>query len=199
MEINKLSKLTNDAVFSQIALLHIKLLSAGVLARLGPSFLINLYKALAKSPQSAVYVLQEHEKIIAFVACTANINTFYRQFFYENWTSIFLILPKLFNPMLFKRSFSIFHYLLKKTDKVQPNAELLSIAVAEQAHRLGVGSKLILKVYDFMKENNVDIFKVTAAHTQQSAQIFYQSKGGVESGTIVLGKLKSSIYYFTVE
>ena len=37
-------------------------------------------------------------------------------------------------------------------------AELLSIAVAEDTHRMGLGSMLITKVIDFMKENRVPKF-----------------------------------------
>lgn len=199
MKIKRLDNLTSDAVFSQIAALHERLLAAGVLARLGPNFLIRLYKELVIYSESAVYVVEENEKIIAFVACTANSNTFYKRFIYRNWDAIIPILLKLVNPSLLKRSFSILNYLTKKPNIDTPSAELLSIAVVENAHRKGIASQLMLKVFDFMHENNVDKFKVTAAQTQQAAQEFYKSKGGIARETIELGKLTSNIFYFTLD
>jgi len=198
MQVIRLNKKTHDGIYQQIAIIHENLLAEGVLAKLGSNFLMKLYKALVNDSEAAVYVIQENEKILAFVSCTTNTNNFYKQFIYSNWTSMILILPKLCTPILLKRSFSLLKYLIKKTDNETPVAELLSIAVAKDAHRVGLGSKLMTKVFDFMKENHVDSFKVTAALTQKSAHKFYESKGGISMESIELGKLKSYIYHFTI-
>lgn len=196
MQIKRLDNLSDDNIFQQIALMHERFLSAGVLAKLGSSFLIRLYKSLVDDAHSAVYIAQTNEEVLAFVSCTRNTNKFYKRFLYKNSVPIILALPKLCTPALLKRSFSLLHYLVKKPEQKSPEAELLSIAVGEQSHRSGVGSQLMIKVFDFMKENQIDCFKVTAAYTQEAAHHFYQSKGGVLSESIELGHLKSSVYYF---
>lgn len=199
MQINKLCDSSSDEIFRQIAILHERLLSAGVLATLGHNFLIKLYQSLANSPGSAVYVVQENDKVLGFVACTVNTNFFYKQFLYKNLGLMCSIIPKLCTVTLLKRSFSLLKYVTGKPVIGIPTAELLSIAVIEDAHRLGIGGKLMSKVLDFMRENKVERYKVTAAQTQKSAHKFYQSKGGVSSQSIELGKLKSQIYYFKVD
>lgn len=198
MNMYQLSQETEEGIFRQIAHLHQDLLAAGLLSELGSDFLSKLYQSLAACPESAVYVLEKEGRVLAFVACTLNTNRFYKKFLYSNGLSLCYLLPKLCKPVLLKRAFSLFHYLIKKSNTREPAAELLSIAVVEGAHRGGLGSQLINQVIDFMKEKNVDCFKVTAAQTQKSAHQFYQSHGGIAAEEIDLGTLKSNVYYFNL-
>ena len=187
-------------IFLEIAKLHKDQLKVGVLAELNELQLAKFYQYMAAMPHlaSLFVCISSDEKICGFASGTTNIKLFYKEFLKSRWFYILKIISSLtVKPKMYRRLFSIGSYL-HHGPKIATSidSEILSFVVSPTKHRGGLGQKMFEAIRTYFSQHNISTFKVTAAHTQIAAQLFYQKMGGTLIGNMDLGLLTSSVYKF---
>jgi GNAT superfamily N-acetyltransferase len=113
--------------------------------------------------------------IVAFIAGTDDTGAFYKQFLRAHYLkAIWRLLPSLRRPGTWKRMWETIRY---GGGEGSVAAELLSMAVAPNAQRSGLGSRLVDTLLDQMKVRGVDQVKVVAGEGNRAAISLYSRCG----------------------
>jgi glycosyltransferase involved in cell wall biosynthesis/ribosomal protein S18 acetylase RimI-like enzyme len=162
-----------DAI--SIARLHLGMIDTGFLSSLGVGFLRLLYRSLIGSNHGTVTVAEADGMIVAFIAGTDDTGAFYKQFLRAHYLkAIWRLLPSLRRPGTWKRMWETIRY---GGGEGSVAAELLSMAVAPNAQRSGLGSRLVDTLLDQMKVRGVDQVKVVAGEGNRAAISLYSRCG----------------------
>ncbi len=180
---------------AQIAKLHIQGISTGFISSLGIDFVTALYEAIAQSESSFGFVAQEADKIVGFVAFTADINVLYRSVILRKGLRFVLLLAgKMLSLQRLGRTFETLFYpsRIKKMDL--PKAELLSIVVAEEHQSKGVGLALVERGFEECVHRKIEKVKVLVGARKEPANKFYLKCGFELVGQIENHGVLSNIY-----
>ncbi len=195
MEILRLGKDCPRKYFKEIGEIHAQEIPAGFLARLGPRFLAQFYLHLSMDPASILFASVEGERVQGFVSGTLDRNVFFRRYVLRHPLTLFwYLLPMAFSLDTYRKVFSIFQYIGKKSPAIEETTELLSIAVKRDSHRKGLGGELYRRFADYLHTMSRTQFVVTAAETQEKALGFYPRMGGVPIQTTQIGDLKCTVF-----
>ena len=126
-----------------IARLHAESIATGFLSTLGNNFLMRLYRDMARTPESVVFVARnEEDSILGFVAGTIDTGKMYKRILLcRGWLYCIMLLPRAFNPDVLKKiieTMLLFCGVKLRFTKNTSNiiipvrAELLSIVVDEK-------------------------------------------------------------------
>jgi ribosomal protein S18 acetylase RimI-like enzyme len=170
-----------------IALLHRESIRTGFLSRLGPGFLAELYRSIGRSPYSRIFVAvdQDLQKVAGFAACSLDTAAMYRHILLRRGLLFFfLLLPRVFSPENLRFICETLFYPQKGRKKAPvrngnagPQAELLSIAVADDSRGKGVGRDLLNALESYLRENGVTSYKTVTLSTDRDANAFYKKCG----------------------
>jgi len=180
----------------RVAQLHIEGITTGFLSQLGVSFLQKLYVSINNAPDSRVFVaVDEHGKPVGFLAGSIDMNKMYRHIIIRQFVLfIIILLPHIFSVKTLRKIIETILYPLKKkkhsvsgNDKTvvtddqscQIKTELLSIAVDKSARGKGVGKKLVFAFELYLKEKNIQQYKVVTFSLDKNSNSFYESCGFV--------------------
>lgn len=165
----------------QVAMLHIEGIRTGFISSLGLDFVTALYEAIAESEHAFGFVCtspDKPDKILGFVAFSSHLGSLYKSVLKKKGLRFTLILAKKMSS--FGRIKRVCETLLypSKTDKMElPEPELLSIAIAPEARRMGIGSMLIDKGLEHCLSLGIEKVKVMVAGTNEPANCLYQKCG----------------------
>jgi glycosyltransferase involved in cell wall biosynthesis/ribosomal protein S18 acetylase RimI-like enzyme/O-antigen ligase len=170
---------------SVIARLHRATLPDAFLPRLGDRFLRRLYRAMAGDPEAVLLVSENGEGVVGFAAGTPSVTRFYRRFKRRHGVPVaLLLLPRLARRDVRRR--------LRETARY-PNgmgtttdAELLSIGVAPEHERGGIGRRLASELLTGLSERGAEEVRVVVAASNRRANRFYQRIGFRPAGTIAV-------------
>jgi ribosomal protein S18 acetylase RimI-like enzyme len=163
---------------SKVALLHIQGISSGFISSLGEKFVTALYEAIAISPYGFGFVHEDHGDIVGFVAFTTGIGGLYKSILKKNLIRFSLLLfVKMFSLRNLKKIAETLLYPNRVKTSDLPNAELLSIAVAESARGRGIAKSLIKKGMKECCERGIERVKVMVADFNKPANELYQKVG----------------------
>lgn len=171
----------NDS--GQIASIHLSTLTNSFLASLGLKFLINLYQFLIFKEK--VWVYEEDQNIKGFISYSRNSAGMMKRFLINCPKCLLLLAIKIFtHPNILIKLFETFQspYNSKKITDSQnsfslPKGELLSIAITPNCQASGIGSRLLLSLEDYLKQNSITKYKVIAGNKLIGANKFYQKNG----------------------
>lgn len=159
----------------EVAKLH-KLNIPGFLSTLGIPFLTLLYRKMAEDPTSFVLVANSKDGIEGFVSASINVKKFYKSFLASSFSQVTVTLILQFmNLSVWRKIFETLRYPLKDNDL--PHAELLSMAVIEEARGREVAIRLFEALKKEMREKKVKKFKVTVGSDNVRANKFYEKVG----------------------
>jgi ribosomal protein S18 acetylase RimI-like enzyme len=165
----------------QVAMLHIEGIKTGFISSLGLDFVTALYEAIAESEHAFGFVCtspDKPDKILGFVAFSSHLGSLYKSVLKKKGLRFTLILAKKMSS--FGRIKRVCETLLypNKTDKMElPEPELLSIVIAPEARRMGIGSMLIDKGLEHCLSLGIEKVKVLVAGTNEPANCLYQKCG----------------------
>ena len=160
----------------RIAAIHCREISSGFLSQLGPGFLARLYRFIAKSPHSFIFVSEEKGRVNGFIAGSTDSRRLYREFCHALPLSIFLaLLARMADLNFIRAALSIRKHMIGKAAGAQ-GAELLSIAVSREFQRKGIGCKLVRALSAEIKSRGRAECRVLVGKILGNAR-FYESAG----------------------
>lgn len=150
----------------------------GFLSSLGHSFLTQLYKAIPSCPAGFGYAWEEPSgKIQGFIACAENTGVVYKQSFLRRGVLMSLpIIRFLVRPSVVRRIIHTLRYP-SQVSKTLPVAEVLSIAVSNDARGKGVGKALMRAAFDEFRRRGITHVKVAVGAANEVANTFYKRCG----------------------
>jgi ribosomal protein S18 acetylase RimI-like enzyme len=157
-----------------VARLHIVAIRSGFISSLGFDFVTALYESIAESEHSFGFVALENDKVLGFVAFTSNLNTFYKSVMLKKGARFALLLAgKIFSLQRIRKIFETLFYpsRIKKMDL--PKAELLSIAVSEEARGRGLAAELTRQGFAECAKRGITKVKVLVAASNEPANKLY--------------------------
>jgi ribosomal protein S18 acetylase RimI-like enzyme len=174
-----------------VADLHVRAITEGFLASLGPRFLRRLYARIAKSPHGFLLVACDPgpEIVIGFVAGATSVRRLYGDFLLRDG----LVAGMTSAPRLVRsipRVVETLRYGAKDDPKQskgmgehveRSETELLSLAVAATARRRGAGAQLVRSFHAAAAEAGSSTARVVVAATNETAIRVYLEAGFVEA------------------
>lgn len=180
----------------QISSIHQETLEHGFLSSLGGQFLKQIYRELAKDPNSHLVCATHNQVIVGFICGTTNTSVFYNRFLKRNVIYGMLVLfPKL---MSFQGLKKIIETLIipSKTKKISlPSAQLLNFCISKEFQGNGVGGSLFKTLMSWFQSNNISEVTIITGKDQLSAQRFYQKQGLNQQNTVALHDNDESVVY----
>lgn len=167
----------------EIADLHCREITGGVLGILGPRFLGVLYRYIADSPDSAVWADVELGSLRGFICGCRDDKSMFRSVIARGWPRLVIAgLMSIGKRGVLSGVFSTVKVLVgPSTASDQPRAQLLSIAVAEHHRRKGVASGLISELHSHMREWSVDRTLVWTTDSNRPALCLYEGSGYIRA------------------
>ena len=171
--------------FQSVAGLHASGITEGFLSTMGIHFLTVLYRGIARAEGSGVLVALEQDRVLGFIAYARDIKTCYRQVLMSGWPALtFAMVPNAFNPSIYRKVIETLLYPFKQHDSspesAVPGAELLSMAVDENARGKGIGRLLIAALDKEMSSMNIDGYNVVTHGIDGRSNAFYLSCGFIK-------------------
>ena len=184
--------------------LHKMEISSGFLSTLSDSFLTVLYENIIE--HGVVYVvettLSDDEEVVGFISCVESTKKFYISFLLHNCIRLLpLVFSEMFSVRFFSKAIESLKAPFKKSDNDQQNhveldcPELLSIAVASEHKRNGLGEILLNSLESELRSKNFYHYKVIAGSSLYSANSFYEKNEFKLSANIVIHKGEVSNIY----
>jgi glycosyltransferase involved in cell wall biosynthesis/ribosomal protein S18 acetylase RimI-like enzyme len=159
-----------------MARLHRESLPDAFLPALGDPFLRRLYRALATDEDAICSVAENGAGVVGFVAATRSVGRTYRRFALRHGIAAGLAAaPRLVRPGVARRAFETARY--PSGAARLPDAELLSIAVAPEWRKRGVGQMLTADLLRRLRERGASELKVVVADDNAGANRFYERLG----------------------
>lgn len=177
------------------ATLHIQGISTGFISSLGVDFVTSLYEAIAQSKDSFGFVTEEGDRVLGFVAFTANLNSLYKFVILRKGLRFALLLAgKMFSLQQMKKVFETLFYPSRVKKMDLPFAELLAIVVAPESQGKGLGRQLLQKGLAECAKRGIEKVKVLVGADNKPANELYLKRGFELVGQIDSHGVVSNIY-----
>jgi ribosomal protein S18 acetylase RimI-like enzyme len=163
----------------EVVNVHLEAFNGFFLSFLGRRFLKELYIAIKDDPTGIVFVFVENQKLLGFVAGTAQPAGFYRRLIDQRWFRFAMasISPVISNPRIIPRMLQAFNKPDEFVDLEQAGL-LMSIAVNPSYQGKGIGQLLIgAFLQEAAKRNLHFVYLTTDKINNERANSFYQQLG----------------------
>lgn len=162
----------------QAVQLHISGISTGFISSLGQEFVTALYESIAQDDNSFGLVAVEDDKVLGFVAFSANLSKLYKNVILKKgFTFAFILSKKMMSLQTIKKVWDNILYPKKMAEMDLPDAELLSIVVSEDGRGKGVASQLINTSFEECLKRGIKRVKVLVAADNLPANNLYKKCG----------------------
>lgn len=179
----------------EVARLHQTELQAGLLAKLGTTFLVDFYRCFALERNCALFVAVDNDHVVGFISGTNDLGRFYRYFVLRYGLKLTRhLIPYLLRRRSLLPLVSIRRYFNSRSLRSLPVSELTSLAVDSSVQRSGIGRMLFAALQKHFHNSGVAAFKVTAATTQAEAIRFYNAVGATTVAKTRLGDLEAIVF-----
>ena len=174
-----------------IARLHADSIGTGFLSSLGPRFLRHLYASMISYPDSKVIVAADAYGPVGFVSGVKDVGRFYKHFAATKGFAAGLVaLPRLVRPSALRKFWETATY---DAEHQETGAELLSMSVASDYRRRGLGAALATRLLDELSAAGIDRVKVVVGSENAGARSLYQSVGFEDKDTIEVHRGEQSV------
>lgn len=178
-----------------IASLHAKGIETGFISSLGEGVVTALYEAIAEDQNSFCFIAIEDDKVLGFVAFSANLSKLYKFVILKKGFRFgFILAKKMFSIQTIKKVWANLFYPKKMKHMKLPEAELLSIVVSPECGGKGIAKQLIGAGFEECVNRGIDKVKVLAAADNEPANKLYQKCGFVLVTQINSHGINSKIY-----
>ncbi len=160
-----------------VAELHRRGIDSGFLSTLGAGFLRQMYKAITMAPAGFGYVWEQDGQVLGFVAGAERTGKLYKQALLRRGLLMGLAaMGSILRPARLRRIIETLRYPAE-TEQDLPGAEVLSIAVSEQARGKGVGKALMKTALEEFRRRGIEKLKVAVWADNEPANQFYKQCG----------------------
>lgn len=186
--------------FEACARIHREAIPDGFLATLGGRFLALLYRTLAGSRRSFLFVARRDGEILGFICGSEDTGAVYREFAWKAGLGVVpLLLPGLLSPTRILRVIETILYPARQHYGELPDAEILNFCVSTRSQGAGVGRRLFATLVDEFRARGVTRIRIVTGVTQKTAQTFYERAGAKLAGeTAVHRDSPELVYVFNV-
>ena len=178
----------------EVAGLHAEGIFTGFISSLGPKFISQLYRGIAACPSAFCFVALEGNRILGFIAAAESVGKLYKSVILRR--GLLMLGPLLrfaFSPRTIRKIFQTLLYP-SRTSKEYPSAEILSVVVAPDARRRGVGSKLMRAGLEEFSRRGIAKVKVAVAADNGPANRYYLKEGFEKAGVYDSHGVATNIY-----
>jgi len=170
----------------EVAELHCREITGGVLGILGPRFLGVLYRFISDAPDSAVWVDVDDGSLRGFICGCRDDRAMFKSVIVRGWPRLSLVgLMSIGKRGVLSGIISTIKVLVGPgPGTAQPRAQLLSTAVAEGHRRKGVASGLITELHKQFGEWSVGRMLVWTTESNHAALSLYEGSGYVRAITV---------------
>ncbi|GBD90390.1 ribosomal-protein-alanine N-acetyltransferase [bacterium BMS3Abin04] len=188
-----MSSLLTSNTFSQIALIHKKMLSSSdFLSECNVNFLAYFYNTIAESDSTILITEDYDENVKGFLFFTTDKENYMKNFLTRNFLSL-LKFPSIYIPLI-KASIRSF-----KSQRVQfYKNELVHIAVDSKFQGQGIGRKLLVELESILKERKINEYYLQVFGENIAAVSLYKKMGfetvrSFEKGSQIKYLMKKSV------
>lgn len=168
-----------------IAYIHIENLDQGFLARLGPVFLSEMYRALDHNPETVLIAQLQNDEVIGFVSGGHNMSSVYKNMMLRIWVWGLPLAVRLLSIKRIKRILDIIKYGQKNGEAHDlPSYELYSIAVKPAFRGHGISSSLYEALANHFKSKDILAYKIIVGNSLLPAHRFYTKMGAKPYGEV---------------
>jgi ribosomal protein S18 acetylase RimI-like enzyme len=179
----------------QVAKLHISGIATGFISSLGTDFVKALYCAIAESEHSVCLVVVQDNKVLGFASFTTDLNKLYKSLIFKRGLKFFLMLcRKMFSVRTVKKIFETMFYPARIKKMSLPEAEFLSMAIADEARGKGLATKLVRRGFEECAKLGVKELKIFAAVDIQAINNMYKKLGFRLAGQMENHGVVSNVY-----
>lgn len=171
----------------RVAQLHGAQIHHGLLPLLGVPFMAQMYAGIAGAPHSGIWAAVEGEQLLGFISGSADIAAMYRSLLLTHGLRLAIASGlSLFRLQVLSKLPTVLLYPFQKRDvpdRSAPEAELLSVAVADEAQGRGVGRQLIGTFETALRGWGVTRYRVLTNKAEEGSNAFYRATGFSPAGT----------------
>ena len=180
--------------------LHREQLSGGFMTSLGPRFLLEVFRNIARSRHGvallAVADPNGEGRVHGFLLGTTTTRGLYRDFLLRHGFKAALIAaPRVLRPSPLKKVWETLRYPASESDFDAPEADLLDLAVSDAAKGTGLAQSLFREFVTELERRGHAAFRVTTGGSLTRAHRFYEKQGAVRVGTIEIHEGEPTIVY----
>ena len=167
---------------SAAASLHARRIHEGFLVQLGSHFLRRLYRRIARSHQTVFVVADDDGRVVGFLAAATSTRGLYGEFLRRDAIPAGLAaLPTILRQP--RRVWETLRYGTADADNL-PSAEILSLAVDEDASHQGIGRSLVTAGLQELAARGVEGVQVVTAASNEPAIRAYGAAGFRRHATV---------------
>lgn len=177
-----------------VAGLHMENISSGFISSLGPAFCRQLYRGIAGCRSAFCLVAVEDGKVLGFIAGAESVGRLYKSVLLRRGLLMSACLVRfLLSWGTIKRIFQTLLYP-SRTAEEYPAAEVLSVAVAGEARRKGIASKLMQGAFEEFDRRGISEIKVAVAAVNEAANKYYIKEQFEKAGEYESHGVQTNIY-----
>ena len=185
--VERLGAATADGDFQACARIHREEISGGFLSSLGGEFLTLLYRTLAVSRHSFLFVARREGQILGLICGSDDTSAVYREFALRGGLrTLALLAPRLLSPRRIARALETVLYPSRQRGRDLPHAEILNFCVSATSQGTGVGRALFGALAEEFRSRGIGQIKIVTGVDQASAQAFYSRAGATLVGNVAV-------------
>lgn len=182
-------------VWRDVARLHASGIDRGFLSRLGPAFLVQLYRAIDESPGGIVLAEHKDGRIVGFVAGSVGTTSLSRRLLRHPVALAASLLPVAWRPSVWRGVLETIRHAAPGEPAGLPKAELLSLAVDPDHRREGIAERLYRQLQQEFQHRGCPRFRIVVGDSLVPAHRFYRTMGARPEAAVILHRgAKSTIY-----
>ena len=165
--------------FGDVANLHCKEITGGVLSILGEEFLAVLYRYISEAPECGVWISHDRGNLKGFISGCANDKKMFRWVLLHGLFPLVAVgLKSIARPGVISGAISVVKVLLNSNqNEPTPRSQLLSLAVKPESRNEGIGKSLVRELETELGMWNVNECLVWTTQSNLRAIAFYESNG----------------------
>ncbi|MFH1788976.1 MAG: N-acetyltransferase [Candidatus Altiarchaeota archaeon] len=178
--------------------LHLSEFKNSFFCMLGKDFLRELYWGIMDSGDAVSIICEEDGEIIGFASAALKPERFFRKLASSSFLnfSVHVILKAIKNPKIIFHGIQTLYYPSRV--RTPADSELLAVAVSEKHRNKGIGSKLVSKLIEELKNREACDVKVVVDEANIEGNLLYESNGFTKKKTITMYGKKMNVYARTL-
>lgn len=200
VRIERVSGRPDKDVLRQVAAIHREAIPGGFLSSFPDAVLIRLYKAMATSRWSFLFLAWDGPRLVGFVGCSENTSAFYKHFMVRHAPLVALpVLRRLVSISTVRKVVETLRYPQQEAVADLPASEILNFCVRDGVRGKGIGGRLFEALCGEFARRGVGRIRIVTGTEQKIAQHFYERRGAtLASGLQVHEGHESLVYVYDV-